>query len=150
MDDKRNGRTVLVILIAATLCFIFYNSLQSGEDSGYRSFMVMRMLRPILEVFVGRGNVTLLLVRKLAHVFEFALLGLLLGTFALGINGARTGVKLLCAYVSGQLCALLDETVQIFSHRGSSVADIWIDSLGVVLGVLLALAVYAISRKSNE
>ena len=35
----------------------------------------------------------------------------------------------------GLLAAFLDETLQLFSGRGSMVADVWLDFAGVVFGV---------------
>lgn len=74
----KNGRIniiILTILIIATIAFIWSNSLQSVPESQKRSLGVMDKIMPILEVFVGKGNVTDHLIRKLAHFCGFGLLG---------------------------------------------------------------------------
>ena len=110
----------------------------------------------------GAGEVVWItdhLVRKTAHFVEFAVLG---GLFGLVTGaGAKTGepdagsercgesdagsercgvrgggaVRVICACLLGLLAAFLDETLQIFSGRGSMVADVWLDFAGVVFGV---------------
>ena len=60
-----------------------------------------------------------------------ALLALLTGAFR---RRDRVALMLLL----GLLTALLDETIQKFTGRTSSVLDVWLDFSGVVLGLLLA------------
>ena len=74
-------------------------------------------------------------VRKTAHVTEYLTMGLLMalalgGVFPLREKGARL-------LLLGGGVALLDETIQIFSKRTSSVSDVWIDLAGFVAGCLL-------------
>ena len=66
---------VLLVLITATLVFIWTNSMEAPAESSEKSQWVMKLLTPVLELFVGKGNVTEFLVRKLAHFCEFGLLG---------------------------------------------------------------------------
>ena len=104
------------------------------------------------------------LVRKTAHFVEFAVLGGLFGLVTsagakTGEPGAGSGtcgepgagavrdgsercgargagaVRAICACLLGLLAAFLDETLQLFSGRGSMVADVWLDFAGVVFGV---------------
>ena len=104
------------------------------------------------------------LVRKTAHFVEFAVLGGLFGlvtgagakTGEPGAGSERCGVRgggavrdesercgvrgggavrAICACLLGLLAAFLDETLQIFSGRGSMVADVWLDFAGGVFGV---------------
>ena len=46
----------------------------------------------------------------------------------------------------GFFVAAIDETIQIFSHRGSQLQDVWLDFSGFVVGTLLLLAAVAIRR----
>ena len=56
-----------------------------------------------------------------------------------------------CLFV-GLSVAVLDETIQIFSNRGSSVLDVLLDFSGVCMGVILANLFNSKSnaRKSSE
>ena len=49
-------------------------------------------------------------------------------------------VRAVCACLLGLLAAFLDETLQLFSGRGSMVADVWLDFAGVVCGVAAVAA----------
>ena len=103
------------------------------------------------------------LVRKTAHFVEFAVLGGLLclvckvcmvtgGEPGVGEPGGKSGgesggeptksgvVRAVCACLLGLLAAFLDETLQLFSGRGSMVADVWLDFAGVVCGVAAVAA----------
>ena len=95
------------------------------------------------------------LVRKTAHFVEFAVLGGLLclvckvcmvtgGESGVGKSGGeptKSGVvRAVCACLLGLLAAFLDETLQLFSGRGSMVADVWLDFAGVVCGVAAVAA----------
>ncbi len=70
------------------------------------------------------------LLRKLAHFGEFAILGVFLGKSLKGPN-----VQMLLA---GLLCALCDETIQLFvMGRSSQVSDVWVDFSGILAAAVL-------------
>lgn len=117
------------------------------ERSSEESSRVMAFLMPFLELFVGKGNVTEYLVRKLAHFCEFALLGMELSLFFLAKETERNGQPVLLlqrkqkrpyllAVSHALFAALTDETIQIFSSRGSQVQDVWLDVSGAVCGAI--------------
>lgn len=133
----------LVVLILATLTFIWGNSLKSKEASSAVSGGVLDMVRPVLELFVGQGNATDHLVRKIAHFMEYAALG---GEFALlaalrrraGLQGAVNGL------FAGLGTAVIDESLQLLSRRGAQVPDILLDFCGVAFGLLGTLLLWAV------
>ena len=133
----KTGRKVLLALIVLTLLFIWGNSLLNREQSSGESAWVMQLIAPFLELFVGKGNVTDHLVRKLAHFTEFALLGLELFFWFYGQLKKRKSALLL-AMTHGLFAALTDETLQLFSGRGSQVLDVWLDFAGTTAGAALA------------
>ena len=142
MRKKWIVKLVIVLLIAA---FILGQSLLPRPQSKQESLVVQSWIEPFLELFVGPGNVTLNLVRKIAHVVEYTALGLALGVFFWDrrrwyIWGALVGLALGAA----------DETVQIFTGRGPAVKDVGIDFCGVVLGLLLCLLLRAVYRKWRQ
>ena len=134
MKKKETVRAVLTVLIVLTLIFIFRNSTDSKEESSALSLYVKELVGPILEVFVGKGNVTEHLVRKLAHFTEFSFLI---------INEkqvAPAGISLIL--LAGLVSALSDETIQLFFDRGSSVMDVWLDFAGYCSAVALILLIF--------
>ena len=118
-------KKVLLIVIIAMIAFIWGQSLLSQADSSKESSIVLNIVRPLLEFFYGPGKVTNNLVRKIAHFTEFAALGLALSFL---FKNRRYGIM----YVFGIafLAAFLDETIQIFSGRGSMIKDVWLDLFG--------------------
>ena len=55
------------------------------------------------------------------------------------------------AWGLGTLTGAIDETLQIFSHRGSQVRDVLIDTAGALLGLgVVMLILYLISKKEKS
>ena len=141
MSKRSAWLLAAVVLIVA---FIWGNSVLSRAASRQESRVVLVWVRPFLELFVGRGNVTLNLVRKLAHVTEFTVLGATLGALF-----ARMRRWYLLSLALGAAVAAVDETIQLFSQRGSQLSDVGIDVCGVLLGILLCALFRALLRKKE-
>lgn len=144
----KKQRIALLIAILLTLAFIWGNSLLSREQSSDESAWVLQLVTPVLELFVGKGNVTHHLVRKLAHFTEFGLLGFELLFWFSPVRAKRTE-GLLLAMAHGLFAAMTDETIQLFSGRGSQLQDVWLDFAGVTTGALLALLIAVILNKDS-
>jgi len=155
MKQKR-----LTILLILTLTFIWGNSLLPGELSGVISDNLMSVMNVAAEklglgpdffTFMadqdgdGVEEPTSHVVRKMAHVTEFAVLGALLW-LRLSALQKRT----LRAFLLGVAAGAVDETLQIFSHRGSQVRDVGIDALGVLLGLGLTLLITRLRRRNAD
>lgn len=128
------------------LCFIWGNSLLSKEISGAISHF-------FADFMSGDGTVGEeghYLVRKAAHLTEFAILG---AVFLL-LSGEYTkdsAKRALSSIIVGVCVPLIDETIQIFSNRGSALSDVWIDALGYAIGTLLtATVIFLVARKRNR
>ena len=91
-------------------------------------------------------------LRKIAHFVEFFSLGLLSSLSVIFLGASK--ILIAFSLISAPIVALLDETVQIFSGRGSSVKDVWIDSLGFFAAALVFYTVYHlvkfIIKKANK
>lgn len=134
-------------LAVLTVAFIFSNSLEASTVSSVKSQSVTGGLNQLLDWL--RLDISLPdgLVRKLAHLAEFALLGLWL---ALSLTAATNRVlpHLSWPLLAGLLVPVLDETIQLHvPGRSSQVTDILIDFSGVLLGVLAGLLLHALYRK---
>ena len=106
-----------------------------AEDSAEESQRVGQILTPILELFVGEGNVTDHLVRKLAHFCEYGALGVVLGALVLVRRGKlfQWSYALLCALA----VAVIDESIQLLADgRGAQVQDVLLDTAGSLTGLL--------------
>lgn len=145
---KKRLTIFLTILIILTLTFIFQNSMESVAQSEEKSTAVMEKVCFLLERVVGKGNVTDHLVRKLAHFFEFSVLGIEMSALSFLHHSPRRSLyfSITLPLFCGLIAALTDETIQIISARGSQVQDVWLDFAGVCVGVGVVFAVWLIWR----
>jgi len=139
--QKSFERAVLILLIV-TIAFIWGNSMLPGDASTTESGFIMTLITPFLELFVGKGNVSMHLVRKLAHFTEYFVLGAELTVYvALKSSNNENGRRWLHAAIplgAGFIAASIDETIQIFSsERGPSFKDVMLDFAGVCTGVII-------------
>lgn len=153
MKRQRVLTMVLIVLIIVTTLFIWCNSLQSVPESDARSLGVLARIKPFLGMLAGQDNVTDNLVRKLAHFVEYGALGCVLALLLTLLKRRRWQSVVNCAFAV-LIVALTDETIQIFTGRGSQVQDVWLDFAGACAGILLVLIVVglikAIRRGKNE
>ena len=141
MNRKKAIQILLAVLLLATVAFIWSNSLPSILESKATSLEIVEVVKPVLEPIVGPGNVTDRLVRKLAHFVEFGVLGCEL--MLLVIVRKRRGLQpIVNCLFAGLLVAVIDETIQIFSGRGSQVQDIWLDFASAVTGIIFVLLLH--------
>ena len=132
MKVKISDKTKKLILLALgvlVIAFIFFNSLQNAERSSSASDFVADVLSAIFGKEVK--NMTHL-IRKLAHFFEYAVLGAVFCIVKEKLKKFNTETVILI----GLLCALCDETIQLFSAgRSGQIGDIWIDFCGFLSGL---------------
>ena len=129
---------LLSISVIATVIFIFSNSVQTSEASSEQSTEVRTIITPALEPIVGEGNVTIRLVRKLAHLAEFGILG-----FELALLMRKW---FLPSFLMTLLIAAADETLQIYSDRGAQISDVFLDFFGGCLGFAVGIGFVALVR----
>ena len=121
-------RIVLIVLIVLTIGFIFGQSMLPPEESSAESDAVGEFVGEIIPPETKPGEFVQVNIRKIAHFFEFALFGLELSLYA--VIFLREKSFILKTYAFSLFVALVDETIQIFSGRGPSVFDVWLDFFG--------------------
>ena len=128
----------ILIAVVLVLAFIWGQSMMPVKVSGNESRMFLnRFINPALK-WLGLKPMTHNTLRKCAHVFEYTILALAASFLWKGNPLHRLGW--------GMFVALLDETVQIYSRRGSLVKDIWVDMIGIVLGTALGWLITRLRR----
>ena len=141
---------ILGIVFLLIVTFIWGNSMLSPELSD----KISRFVGDILSNIVGVGDevstVGGIPVRKMGHFFEFFVLGIATWLL-LKFTGLHVAVRVIVTALAGALVPLFDETIQIFSSRGHSIKDMWIDIGGFAVGVFATfLVIFAISKSKNE
>ena len=153
---------VIIFLLAADMITIFAFSAQKAEQSDGTSTGVIRVLAemfyPGFESLTAEKQQSVVqslqfVVRKAAHMTEFASLGVLLCAFAFAF-----GEKLRCfllSYLFGVFYAATDEIHQLFvAGRSCQFSDVMIDSFGVLIGMtvfyFVVKFILAIKRKRTK
>lgn len=139
-------------LCAAWMALIFIMSAMPGDVSGEQSGAVVTVLLAVHDAVFGPSQpdaealaLLELIVRKCAHMAEYAVLALLLRR-ALRLSGARR--PSVCALALCALYAAGDEFHQSFvGGRGPSPVDVMIDTVGASAALLLRRALAALRRK---
>ena len=139
----RNRTVLFGILSLCAACFIFSQSLLSGEESGGLSAKVMAFLRPLLDPNgIIPEDVFHFVVRKAAHFTEFAILGICVGGFTVNLGLLRHRRYVALPLLLTLCVAVCDEFLQYFTGRGSMVTDVVLD----YAGSLSALGLIGLSR----
>lgn len=134
-------RKILIGCAAAAILFAWIHSAMPSGISGAESgWFAEHIINPVWTLLFGQG-MSIEIVRKLAHVFEYTVIGALLG--------ALLQRKPLPTFGIGMAVAVTDETIQLLSGRGSTIADVWIDLCGVAIGYGIAWGIYGLTRKRN-
>ena len=143
------GRVLFTLALAGCIWFIFSNSMAVADVSSVSSGRVLQLLQAVLRRLGMPGlaqRLTMHLVRKLAHFCEYLLEGFLL-MLCMRVYSRHPLRHITVPMLAGVLTALTDETIQLFSEgRSSQVTDVWLDSAGVLAGILIALVFMALCR----
>ena len=148
-------RIMMTIALLFTLFIIFGFSSQNGTQSKGISTKVSEIILNFSNIYKKADineqtrmlNRTNAIIRKLAHFSIYTLLGL-------EIMGLMTKTKLkdktriLITIGLGMSYAILDEFHQSFSPgRTPKVTDVYIDTLGIILGALLVILIRTFYQK---
>ena len=139
-------RWILYIVLCLIVFFIWDNSLQNGGNSDGFSLIFAEWLTPVAHKLGFHGNIWALnrVVRKLAHLTEFTILGGILYVILRRYIEYGTVVKTIG---EGIVIASLDEFIQLFSlGRSSQLSDVLIDTVGIIIGISVVKLTYYISH----
>ena len=139
-------RWILYIVLCLIVFFIWDNSLQNGGTSDGFSLIFAKWIAPIANKLGFYGNIWALnrIIRKLAHLTEFTILGGILYVILRRYIEYGTVVKTIGV---GIVIASLDEFIQLFSlGRSSQLFDVLIDTVGIIIGISVVKLTYYISH----
>ena len=143
------GRVVFTLALAGCIWFIFSNSMAVAQVSSASSGRVLQLMQAALRRLGHPAlaqRLTQHVVRKMAHFCEYMLEGFLL-MLCMRVYTRRYVRHISVPMLGGVLTAMTDETIQLYSPgRSSQVTDVWLDSVGVLAGILAALVLMALCR----
>ena len=131
----------LILMIVATVGFAYVNSMLPPEVSDQQSSGVGEIISQIIPPTSPLGSFIQQYLRKIAHFTEYGLLGAELAIYVIFFTENKkkwVPVSILFAFFVG----FIDETIQVFSNRGPTVMDVWLDFAGCLT---YSVAVYAVA-----
>lgn len=147
MSGSRALRVLCALLLIANLAFIWGNSLLEGSKSSQLSKSIVALDSSVEEKGIDEVKTLRKLVRKSAHLAEFACLGLLL-TWGCRMAGQERVSLYTLPLLGGLTAACIDETIQLFVvGRSSELMDVWVDAAGVWIGMVLFFLGYHVWKK---
>ncbi len=147
--NNRFGKPWLwcIIVLLFIVAFILGNALLDYNASHSFSGWLVRLLGMDMQTGEQNGDFVL---RKIAHVAEYALLGF----FTLTVRAfGKTKKPLNCIWFSlffVLAVAVLDEFFQSFGGRNSTVSDVLLDFVGALMGIALAAFLEKLLRKKKN
>ena len=137
------------VLLVLNLAVIWGNSLLNGTESGQMSSGIMAFVMELLRIPADASELVHLIIRKLAHLTEFACLAALI-SWHLRLVKEKHVHQMLLAVLLAMAAALVDETIQLcIPDRGPSLVDVWIDTLGAALGMTAMQIGYHLKKKNK-
>ncbi len=149
--SKKRHLILSLSLIVLTVGFIWINSALPGSESGQFSQNVRELLEKILTFINFPEAATAFLlenVRKVAHVTEYAVMGLELGFLWAGLKRGFQG--LWNAFSTVLFIAVCDETIQLFAlSRGPQITDVLLDTASATVMILTVYIIWLIIRTAR-
>lgn len=152
-------RIVLLILIIINCATIFSFSSEVSEESSGRSGRVVSFIVEIIpslrekndaEKEQIKSEVLQPIVRKTAHFSIYACMGVLTICFALTYKGTYYQ-KSICSTLFCLLYSISDEIHQSFiPGRSAQVSDVFLDTFGAIIGILLIYMIYRIYKNKKQ
>ena len=140
-------KIISIILVILWMIIVFWFSSQIGDDSQVTSGNTIRKIITFINNDIDKLKLEEIveilqpIVRKLAHFTLYTLGGILIFNFFNSFklkNREKIGYSLLV----GALYAITDEIHQLFvPGRSGMIKDVFIDSLGIITGVLICVVV---------
>lgn len=139
--SSKRSRNLIALIILFWLLMIFYFSSQRAVYSDRQSLSVANFFAGFLNISLPENIDLHFLTRKLAHLFEYFVLGILFYLFLCHYNHSEK-VKICFSFLAAVLCGALDEIHQFFvPGRTARVFDVAVDGMGALAGICAVLLI---------
>lgn len=141
------------VFVILAILFIWGQSLLSFDNSVKESQFLLIYVKPYYDAIFGYGALNGYTWRKVAHIIEYFMLGLLTWLFALLLSKLLWNKTKFIKYVvfsvisTEALClfvAIVDELIQMTNDRHPQIIDIGYDMLGANYAIILCLIIMLI------
>ena len=119
---------------------------QSTEESSF----VKEIIDSMVQTVSGNQSFAIpeVVIRKSAHLLEYAFLGLELAVFFLLNNKGK--IRFALPFISALVVSSIDETIQYFSGRYSSIFDVALDMVGASIAIGLVFLIRKIFKRKKS
>ena len=140
-------RIILIILILLWMYIVFGFSGQNGEESSGISFKISMIITKNNEEI---AKIIEQYVRKVAHFSEYAVGGILIFLLLLTFEKILPNIRNILSIIITIIYAITDEVHQLFvPGREGKIIDVYVDTLGIVTGILFINIVIKIFYKNK-
>ncbi|MBR5917663.1 MAG: VanZ family protein [Lachnospiraceae bacterium] len=157
--SKKTFRIIMTVIILLTVAIIWGHSFMTPEMSTEESSFVKEIVEAVVQSVSHNEAFVIpeIVIRKSAHFFEYAILGLELAIL-ITVNKSedhKRGIKSLlgkypAAFVLALIVAGIDETIQYFTGRYSSVWDVLLDMAGASFSIGIFLLICSLINKKRK
>lgn len=137
MTRKQKIYIGFILLIVA---FIWFNSSMPVRESRAQSGIVAQILNWTVSKLGGAGTLSVHLVRKMAHVVEYSLLGFVCTLYVVIFYTRIRWYHLWNTFSCVLTVAVIDESIQILSGRGPLISDVLLDMCSAIIASLIVFA----------
>ena len=152
-------RIISALLTLLWLCFIWYNSAETGNLSADSSKgITAKIVNVIIKDFNSMTEIQKTqiiekvnpIIRELAHAFEFFILAVFVGFFAMTYKIRRFYIYMTIVFGFCLFSACVDEFHQYFvDGRTADILDVLVDSTGALVATaIITVTVYLCKRRT--
>lgn len=155
---KNIVRIILILLLAITFIVIFNFSNEDSKKSGNASKKITNEITKNIDSIQKLNKVEKTkeldriegIIRKIAHFSLYTLVGFLLMAICSTYN-INEKIRIIISLLSGIVYAVSDEIHQMFiAGRTAKPTDVFIDTLGVILGIVIIMLILKIINIRNK
>ena len=142
-------RILFIILLLLMYILIFFFSSQVGDESSKLSGGIVRKILYSIGLVDNMEveSVLEIIVRKMAHFSLYFVCGILAMCIMINYDVSNK-FRILCSFCINLFYSISDEIHQMFvPGRTGKVTDVFIDSLGVICGILIIYVIIKVKEK---
>lgn len=144
--------TLVLIILWMILAFNLSNQVaqNSSELSGGLTRKILEVLHMLDGKTIEQQETIETIIRKLAHFFLYALGGILI-LLHINLYKITDKRKVIISWILGTTYAITDEIHQLFvPGRSGEIRDVFIDSLGVITGIIIIRLILKMIKRGRR